>query len=189
MVILRESIARILRISRAPWKPVTGWQISTGSIVLAWFFFLLRTDEDGFIFLDHVNLVFHEAGHVIFGLLGSTLGLYGGTVGQLAMPAIVWAAFWRQRDMVACAMAGIWFFENFLNIAWYMADARLQALPLVGGGEHDWAEILARWDVLMSDQLMAQRLALLGWIGMAASWGWLGWRWWSRSRTDNSFLS
>lgn len=162
----------------------------TGSVVLAWFFFLLlKADEDGFLFLDHVNLVFHEAGHVIFGLLGSTLELYGGTMGQLAMPAIVWMAVWRQRDTVACAIAGVWFFENFVNVARYMADAREQVLPLAGGGAHDWAEILARWGLLMSDQLIAQRVALVGWVGMVASWGWLGWHWWSRSRSDDTSVS
>ena len=37
-------------------------------------------DIDGFIFIiDHANLLFHEAGHKIFGIFGSTLGLYGGT--------------------------------------------------------------------------------------------------------------
>lgn len=38
--------------------------------------------------LDHANLAFHEAGHVFFGFLGSTLGLYGGTLGQLVFPVL-----------------------------------------------------------------------------------------------------
>ncbi|MFI5142834.1 MAG: hypothetical protein ACHQHM_02255 [Thermoanaerobaculales bacterium] len=29
-----------------------------------------------------------------------------------------------------------------------MADARALALPLVGGGEHDWTELFFRWNTL-----------------------------------------
>ncbi len=95
---------------------------------LVGFFALLASDDDGFIFLDYVNLVFHEAGHPLFGLFGETVGLYGGTLGQLAMPFLVWLVFWGRRDTLGCAVAGVWFFENVLNIARYMADARSQIL-------------------------------------------------------------
>lgn len=78
---------------------------SVGFCVL---FYLLKTDDDGFLFVvDHANLVFHEAGHVIFGILGGTPGLYGGTLGQLAIPLIVGAAFAAQREPVGFAIAGV----------------------------------------------------------------------------------
>lgn len=160
-----------------PWKVVPTWQMSVTSAGLVWFFYLLKSNDDGFIFLDHVNLVFHEAGHPIFGMLGSTLGLYGGTLGQLGMPVVVWLAFWRQRDAIGCAVAGVWFFENFLNIARYMADARAQVLPLVGSGEHDWTSIFSRWGLLASDTVIAHRVSILGWLGMVVMWAWLAWRW------------
>jgi len=131
-------------------------------------FILLMTDVDGFLFVvDHANLVFHEAGHVIFGILG-------GTLGQLAIPLIVGATFWKQRDAVSTAIAGVWFFQNFLNIARYMADARAQLLPLVGGGDHDWTNIFSRWGALASDTAIANVVAAGGWIGMTFVWGWLG---------------
>jgi hypothetical protein len=165
------------RIHGYPWKVVANWQMVAVSGGLAWLLYLLATVDDGFIFLDYVNLVTHEAGHVIFGLFGPAMGLYGGTLGQLAIPVLVWLAFWRQRETIGCALAGVWFFENFLNIARYMADARAQVFPLVGGGEHDWAEIFNRWVMLESDTVIAHRVAVLGWIGMVAAWGWLTWRW------------
>lgn len=40
---------------------------------------------------------------------------------------------------------GIWFFENVHNVACDMADARAQALPLVGGGKHDGEQIFSCW--------------------------------------------
>ena len=73
--------------------------------------------------------------------------MYGGTLGQLAIPAGIAVAFWARRDAVGCAVMGFWYFENFLNIARYMADARAQVLPLVGckrgrGGAGRFAQIL-----------------------------------------------
>lgn len=160
------------------WKPVAGWQMVVTSVGFGVLFYLLKTDDDGFLsVVDHANLVFHEAGHVIFGILGRTLGLYGGTLGQLAIPLIVGAAFLLQREAVSLAIAGVWFFQNFLNIARYIADARVQLLPLVGGGDHDWANILSRWGALAADTRIAGVVTAAGWIGMAAVWGWLVWRW------------
>jgi hypothetical protein len=139
---------------------------------------LLATDDDGFLFLlDHANLAFHEAGHVIYGLLGSTLALYGGTLGQLTFPLLAAAGFWRRGEPVAFALAGVWLFENFLNIARYMADARARQLPLVGGGEHDWTDIFSRWGVLSSDTAIAGLVDAAGWMGMIACWLWLARRW------------
>jgi hypothetical protein len=160
------------------WKPVQGWQMIAASVGFGILFILLKTDDDGFLsVVDHANLVFHEAGHVVFGILGGTLGLYGGTLGQLAIPLIVGAAFWKQRDAIGTAIAGVWFFQNFFNIAHYMADARAQLLPLVGGGDHDWTNIFSRWGALASDIAIANLVAAAGWIGMVAVWGWLVCRW------------
>jgi len=44
-------------------------------------------------FLDRVDLVFHEAGHVIFGFFGEFIGLLGGSLMQVLIPAIVTGYF------------------------------------------------------------------------------------------------
>jgi hypothetical protein len=160
------------------WKRVATWQGIVASGGFAMLVYLLKTDSDGFLpIIDHANLAFHEAGHVIFGLLGSTLGLYGGTLGQLVIPAIAAGTFWKQREPVGCAVAGVWFFQNFLNIARYMADAPAQLLPLVGGGDHDWTTIFGRWGTLPSDTTIATVVHYAGWLGMLFVWVWLFWRW------------
>jgi hypothetical protein len=41
-------------------------------------------------------------------------------------------------------------------------DARAQALPLVGGGEHDWAYLLGGLGRLRYDQVIAVAIRLLG---------------------------
>ncbi len=170
-------LEHLRQIHRDPWKTVPTWQLVLASLGFALFFYLLKTDEDGYIFLDHVNLAFHEAGHPFFGLFGETLGLYGGTLGQLVFPVVIAVTFWKQRDPVGAAVAGVWFGENFLSIARYMADARAQVLPLVGGGEHDWTNIFSRWGVLSSDVVIARAVSTAGWVIMLAAWAWLAWRW------------
>jgi hypothetical protein len=56
----------------------------------------------------------------------------------------------------------------------YIRDARLQALPLVGGGEHDWAWLLGNWGLLQRDQLIGGAVYLVGvllyLIALAAGW-------------------
>jgi hypothetical protein len=171
-------------LSREPWGPVPAWHLASASIAFVWIIYLLKTTPSGWVrIIDDANLVFHEAGHPIFGVLGSTVGLYGGTLGQLAIPGGIAATFWARREAVGCAVMGFWFFENFLNIARYMADARAQVLPLVGGGEHDWAQIFGRWGVLSSDTAIAGGVAGVGWLGMVSVWCWLARRWWHQPIT------
>jgi hypothetical protein len=140
---------------------------------------LLLTSPEGYIrVLDDANLVFHEAGHPIFALFGRTLGLLGGTLGQLAFPGIAAIAFWRRREPVSVAIALCWFFENFFSIGRYMADARALVLPLVGGDIHDWNALFAQWGVLRQNLQIASAVRSLGGCGLAATWSWVAWRWW-----------
>ena len=159
------------------WRRIgtTEFLITSGILVG---FLLLLARANGFLpILDHANLAFHEAGHIFFRVLGETASLYGGTLGQLVFPVVAGVVLWRRHETLGFAIAGIWFFENFLNIAVYMADARTQVLPLVGGGDHDWTNILSRWNALASDTSLARKVRALGWIGMIGMWGWLGLRW------------
>ena len=106
-------------------------------------------------FLDLVNLAFHEAGHIFLTPFGSTLHYLGGTLGQLAVPALLAGYFLlagNGRPMGA-AVCAWWFGENFVNISVYMADARDLALPLVGGGDHDWNELFYRFGLLGQDSV------------------------------------
>ena len=139
--------------------------------------------EPGFIFLlDHANLLFHEAGHPITGLFSHRLEPYGGTFGQLFFPALLMVSFWRKGRPLALAVAMVWFSENLLNIARYMADARKLDLPLVGGGDHDWNTIFARWNVLQFDDRIAAGVNGVGWVGIGLTLAWVFWRFWSDCR-------
>ncbi len=156
------------------WHRLQPWQLPLISIIILSLLWLLLFTQDGWVpVLDSANLAFHEAGHVFFGFLGSTMGLYGGTLGQLVFPVVISIRFWRRGDSFAFSLGLIWLFENLINIARYMGDARDQLLPLVGGGEHDWTNILSRWGMLEADQSLAGLLRSVAVIGMLATWGWL----------------
>lgn len=151
------------------WRPIS----TVGFVALlagcGWLFMLLATDEDGFLqVLDSFNLVIHEFGHPFFGIFGEQPMWWGGTWMQLLVPAVIAFAFWWQRSALSLAFAGVWFFENFLNIGRYIADARAQELPLVGGGEHDWTTILSHHGLLAQDTAIANTVTKIGWIGMVA---------------------
>ena len=76
------------------------------------------------------------------------------------------------------AFAAFFFFENFLYISVYMADARAQVLPLVTVGDpemggHDWFQIFAQLGLLRQDRAIAAVVNAVGWLGMLATMGWL----------------
>ena len=154
-------------MERTKWDLVTKPKMIGFLVAAALFFVLVLCSEPGFIFIvDHANLLFHEVGHPIFGLFSERLETFGGTIGQLVFPVVLAVGFWRQGQSISFASALIWFFENWLNIARYMADARAQELPLVGGGDHDWHRILARWHLLQNDVSISAVVRTIGWVGM-----------------------
>jgi len=134
--------------------------------------------------LDSANLVFHEAGHPIFGVVSERLAVYGGTLMQLLIPGACAWTMHRQGMLTGMRASLVWLAENLLNVARYMADARAHQLPLVGGVDpqwaHDWTEILSRWGVLSWDVALANGLRAVALALMA----WLLWRAWQPARDD-----
>lgn len=166
-------------MNRKEWDVVTKPKLFAFAIGAALFFTLILCSQTGFVFVvDHANLLFHEAGHPLIGFFSERLGPYGGTLGQLAFPCVLLVEFWRKGQPLSLAGALLWFFENWLNISRYMADARALELPLVGGGDHDWNTIFTRWDVLQHDVEIATAVKVLGWTGMLAACAWVCWRAW-----------
>ena len=126
--------------------------------------------------LPMIDLVFvpiHEGGHLLFRWLGHTMMLLGGTFLQLFVPAALALYFVFRRQVLGTAFCLFCFFEQFLPIATYMADARAQVLPLVTTGdpefaEHDFFRIFSDLGVLNCDTKIAAVVRLLGWCGMIA---------------------
>ena len=159
-----------------PWRPVPRSHTIAALIGLGLLALWMAVDDDAYLRpLDDANLAFHEAGHHIYGLFGSTLALYGGTLGQLTFPAVAAATFFWRREPIGTAVGLAWLGQNCGNIARYAADARAQALPLVGGGEHDWFHILSRWHALGADHTVAAAFRLIGWALVLGAAAWLAW--------------
>lgn len=163
-----------------PWQEVSrpaliAWLIFYGLVLL-----FAAADDDGFLFIDNANLLVHEAGHLLFSYLGDTLALWGGTLFELFVPAALAVTFVFRRHLAGAAFCAFFFFENFLYIATYMADARRQELPLVsvGGGdtEHDWFLIFSSLGLLNYDTTIAGLTRALGWLGMLATMVWFAYR-------------
>ncbi|PWB59599.1 MAG: hypothetical protein C3F16_11855 [Betaproteobacteria bacterium] len=131
--------------------------------------------------LDSANLALHEAGHPLVGILSNRLAVYGGTLFQLAFPVAVALHFHRRDHAVGAAAGAVWLGENLLNVARYMADARVQQLPLVGGGDHDWAEIFTRWHLINADTKVAGLTRILA-VGLMAWAVWWLYRRWQLAR-------
>ena len=81
--------------------------------------------------MDGVFVPIHEGGHLLFRFFGEFLNIAGGTLLQLGVPVALAIYFLFQRQAQGVAFCMFFFFEQFLPIATYMADARAQDLPLL----------------------------------------------------------
>ena len=89
--------------------------------------------------------------------------------------------FCLQRQIAGTAFCLFCFFQQFLPIAEYMADARAQQLPLLTVGdpesvEHDWFAMFSSVGLLDYDTQIALAVRIVGWLGMLIVVAWLGWR-------------
>lgn len=151
------------------WKPVSKTALIIGVSAAALFFVHAATEKSGFLILDHVNLPIHEAGHPLFGLLGRTIGIWGGTLMELLVPLAFAVYFAGRGETSGTAFSAFWFGENFVYISAYIADARALQLPLVGGGEHDWNTILSDLHLLQQDTTIGGVVRFLGWAIMVGA--------------------
>ena len=166
---------------RQPWRTLSRPALVAWLVFYLLFLLYAWSGRGGFLMIDNVNLIVHEAGHLLFSYLGYTLMIWGGTILQLFVPLALAAYFAYLRQPAATAFCSFFFFENFLYISVYMADARAQALPLVTVGdsdyvEHDWNYIFSSLGVLQHDLGIAAVMGFVGWLGMIATMCWLAWR-------------
>ena len=106
-------------------------------------------------FIQNVNLIFHEAGHIIFGLFGDFLGLIGGSLLEILIPLLVTVQFLRQRHFFSTAFGCWWLSTALLSVSIYAADAQARILPLITNDvtTHDWYNILGQLGLLHYDYL------------------------------------
>jgi hypothetical protein len=134
--------------------------------------------------MDLVFIPIHEGGHLLFRFFGEFLAVAGGTLLQLGVPLMLGCYFILYRQVQGTAFCFFFFFEQFLPISLYMADARAQELPLLTVGDtddviHDWNYLFSKWGLLDHDTLIAHAVRVIGWLGMLGMLGtvvWMVWR-------------
>ena len=112
--------------------------------------------------LDGVDLAIHETGHLVFAPFGEIPGFLGGTLLQLLFPAVFVAYFLRRGERFGAAVCLWWVAQNCWNVSLYIADARAESLPLVGGGVHDWAFLLGMAGWLRHDLAISRAVHASG---------------------------
>ena len=71
-----------------------------------------------FSFLHNVDLIFHEAGHLIFSFFGDFITALGGTMMQLIIPLTCsYVLLVKSKDPFGSAICFWWVGENFLDIS------------------------------------------------------------------------
>jgi len=140
-----------------------------------------RVGEIGSSFLHGPLLLFHEAGHVIFRVFGEWVGVLGGTLAQLLLPAAIIAAFlWKNRDPFGAAL-GLWLLGvSLLDVAPYMYDALQPQLTLLNGsvgeaGGHDWIYLFESLGLRPRAQWLGAATHKLAALVVPLALGWAAW--------------
>lgn len=133
-----------------------------------------------------ITLIVHELGHLLFSMLGQTLMLMGGSLTQLAVPALValYLLFF-QHDWFGLVVGASWLGFSTFELATYVGDANKNQLALVGMGDkvlHDWDTLLTQWHLLNHCDTFATLLRACA-TGLLAGAFWLGaWLLWRMYR-------
>ena len=139
-------------------------------------------------FLHSINLLVHEAGHVVFRIFGNHVIIsLGGSLFQCLVPLIFCFALWiKPKDLFGASIGLWWAFENVMDVVPYVADALPMRLHLINGvtgaespyGFHDWNFILGETGHLVHYLQIAHTLAIIGKVGITVSILWAAWSLW-----------
>jgi hypothetical protein len=166
------------------------WSLGTSSIA---------SNKAGESFLHVINLVFHEAGHILFIAFGGFMMSLGGSLTQVLIPLALMVVFLtKHRDPFGAAATWWWAGENLLDLAPYINDARALQLVLLGGHTgaevegHDWERILTSLGWLHLDHTLARLAHAVGVMMMLSAVVWgvaLVAAHWQRSRTESATVA
>lgn len=139
------------------------------AVVASLYFFWCAYDPYQWHFIDGVNLVIHEAGHLIFRPFGEFMMIAGGSLFQVIMPALFVGYFWYNEKYYSAALVLFWVGESILNVSVYAGDAQALLLPLLGGNDslHDWNYLLTTLNLLPATAKIAGGIRLLGTLVIA----------------------
>lgn len=141
-------------------------------------FFTIDVNEEVMnAFIHGANLIFHEAGHVLFMPFGEFMTILGGSLFQILLPASLVLVFLYQdeKSIIGAQFALWWTGQNMTDVALYIADAGARSLPLIGGMSeeaHDWGNLLTMMDLLKYDMSIALGVHWVGILFMIFAFVW-----------------
>lgn len=118
--------------------------------------------------LDIVDLPIHETGHLIFRILGEFMGIAGGSLFQVILPAVFVGYFVYQGSLYSASIVLFWVGQSLLNVWVYASDAVKMQLVLTSGltgsegGFHDWNYLLDATGLLNSTNTVAGVIRFFG---------------------------
>jgi hypothetical protein len=141
------------------------WTKFIFALAVGAYFVSLALSPETYRWIDAFDLIFHEAGHTLFGFLPYTVMLMGGSITQVAIPLIVAVSCWFKGYRYTSGLMLFWTGQSLMNVSVYAADALKMQLPLISdSAEHDWNYILWRLGGLHHVAAVAGTIRALGWI-------------------------
>lgn len=147
---------------------LTSWLLI---LICLYFLYQLISVPNGWIFLDNVNLLIHEAGHLIFLPFGQFIQILGGSLFQIIFPFSFLFYFLFKKEYFSVSFILFWIGNNFINVSIYMKDAIIMQLPLLGGDRviHDWNFLFTKMGILNQAQIIANMFWYLGFAFIGVS--------------------
>ena len=139
------------------------------------YFLWCAFDPESAYFMHLIHLPIHEAGHVFFRIFGEFIGVAGGSLFQIIVPAVFFGYFIYHRKTFSASIVLFWVGQSFLDVYVYASDAVVMQLPLLSGltgaegGFHDWNYLLTETNLLDSTKLIAKMLRFTGTILIIAA--------------------
>lgn len=147
------------------------------AILLTIYFLWIAYDPMQGSFLDNIDLPIHETGHLIFGFFGEFIGVLGGSLFQILVPAAFVGYFWWHQKRYSAAIVLFWVGQSILNVWVYAADAQVMQLVLLGGltgsegSFHDWNYLLDRVGLLNATKTVAAIIRIIGTLTIVSAAG------------------
>jgi hypothetical protein len=149
-------------------------------ILVIYYYFLVfkhiltpLTGQIGYDPLYPVNLVIHEAGHMLlypiyasggFRITGVATLIYilAGSLLQWIMPILFSLYFLFKKNLFASSVCLFWVGNSLMSSVPYIADAKTMRIQLLANGlVHDWNYILVDLNLLESAPIISQSVSVL----------------------------
>lgn len=114
-------------------------------------------------FIDGANLLFHEAGHILWTFAGEFMMFLGGSLTQVFIPIGVGLYFMTRKSWYSVLFCLYWTGINLINVGVYIGDATAMKVPLIiDSAQHDWNYLLTQSNLLSYDRFLGAIVRAMG---------------------------